>query len=70
MVSIGGGVGRFVPVGMVVEKEDVTGALGLFQILVPCSQFLYVVLCISWLKMMVNTCGSLVQWLKIIRNLY
>jgi hypothetical protein len=32
MVSIGGVVGRFVPVVMV-ERGDATGALGLFQIL-------------------------------------
>jgi hypothetical protein len=46
-VSIGGGVGRFVPMVMVVERGDVTCALGIFQILVPCSQFRYVLLCVS-----------------------
>jgi hypothetical protein len=34
MVSISGGVGRFVPIIKLVEKGDATGVLGLFQILV------------------------------------
>jgi hypothetical protein len=33
MVSIVGGEGRFILMVMVVEMGDVTGALGLFQIL-------------------------------------
>jgi hypothetical protein len=57
-VIIGGGVGRFVPVDMVVERGDATGALGLLQILVSYSQFCYVVPCISSVKVIVNTCGS------------
>jgi hypothetical protein len=28
--SIGGGVGRFVPMVMVIERENPTGALGLY----------------------------------------
>jgi hypothetical protein len=46
-VSIGGEVGRFVPMVMVVERGDATGVLGLFQILESYSQFCYVVLCTS-----------------------
>jgi hypothetical protein len=30
MVSVGGGVGRFVPVVMEVERRDATGVFGLF----------------------------------------
>jgi hypothetical protein len=30
MVSISGGVGRFVPVVLMVERDDAIGALGLF----------------------------------------
>jgi hypothetical protein len=56
-VSIGGGVGRFVPVVMLVERGDATGALGHFLILVSHSQFHYIVLCVSLVKMIVNTCG-------------
>jgi hypothetical protein len=70
MVSICGGVGRFVPMIMVVERGDTTGAFGLFQILVSCSQFRYVVMCINLVKMIVNTCRLFVRWLKIIRKLY
>jgi hypothetical protein len=43
-ISIIGGVRRFVLMGMMMEKGDVTDMLGLFQIIVPCSQFLYIVL--------------------------
>jgi hypothetical protein len=39
MVGISGGVGRFVPVVMVVETGDATGVLCLFPILVYYSQF-------------------------------
>jgi hypothetical protein len=46
-VSIVGGVGSFVLIVMVVERRDTIDAFGLFQILVFCSQFHYVVLCIS-----------------------
>jgi hypothetical protein len=46
MVSIGG-VGRFVPVVMVLERGDATGVLGLFQILVSYSEFHHVILCVS-----------------------
>jgi hypothetical protein len=46
MVSIGGGVGRFVPVVMVVEREDGTGAWS-FQILMSFSHLCYIVLCIN-----------------------
>jgi hypothetical protein len=42
---------------MVVERGNATGASGLSQILVSCSQFHYTVLCVSQVKMMVNTCG-------------
>jgi hypothetical protein len=44
MVSIGGGVGRFVPVVRVEERGDATGAFDLFQILASYSQFCYIVL--------------------------
>jgi hypothetical protein len=47
MVSIGGRVGRFVPVVMVVERGDATDVHGLFQLLVSHSQFHYFVLCVS-----------------------
>jgi hypothetical protein len=43
---------------MVVEREDARGALGLLQIFVSYSGFCYVVLSISQMKMIVNTCGS------------
>jgi hypothetical protein len=42
MVSTGGGVGRFVPMVMVMERGDTTGAHGLFY-----SQFHYLVLCVK-----------------------
>jgi hypothetical protein len=42
---------------------------GLSQILVSYSQFCYVVLCINYVKLMVNTCGSYVNWLEIVRKL-
>jgi hypothetical protein len=51
-VSIGGGVGRFVPMVMLSERWDATGAFGLFQRLESYSQFYYVVLCVSQIKMM------------------
>jgi hypothetical protein len=70
MVSIGGGVGRFVPMIIVEERGDVTGVLGLFQILVSYSQFRYDVLCASKVKMIDKTYGSQVRWLKTIRKLY
>jgi hypothetical protein len=54
MVSIGGGAGRFVSVVMMVERGDATGVLVLFQI----SQFNYIVFCTSYVKVIVNTCGS------------
>jgi hypothetical protein len=57
-VSIGGGVDRFVPVVMVVEREDTTDVLGHFQILVSYSQFCYIVLCVTYMKVTVNTCES------------
>jgi hypothetical protein len=37
MVSISGGVGRFVPMVMLVDRGDATSALGIFQILVSYS---------------------------------
>jgi hypothetical protein len=46
-VSIGGRVGRFVPMVIVVERGNTTGAFKLFQILVSYSQFRYVILCVS-----------------------
>jgi hypothetical protein len=42
-----GGVGRFVPIIMVVERADATGMLGLLQILVSYSESHCIVLCIS-----------------------
>jgi hypothetical protein len=38
--------------------------LGLFHIFMSYSQFCYVVLCISHVKVVVNICGSQVKWLK------
>jgi hypothetical protein len=43
VVSIGGGVGRFVP-KFVVERGDATGALDLFEMLVCYIQFCYILL--------------------------
>lgn len=69
-VSISGGMGRFVLMVMAVETgDDATYAGSLFQILVFCSQFCDVVLCISWVKMIINTCGSQERWLKIVIKL-
>jgi hypothetical protein len=38
---------------IVVDRGDGTGVFDLFQILVSCSQFCYVVLCISYVTVMV-----------------
>jgi hypothetical protein len=45
MLSVSDGVGRFVAVVMVVEIRDTTGSFGIFEALVSCSQFCYVILC-------------------------
>jgi hypothetical protein len=52
-----GGGGRVVLIVMVVERVDAIGTLNILQILVSCSQFCYVVLCVSYVKMIVNTYG-------------
>jgi hypothetical protein len=38
--------------------------LSLFQVLVSYNQFHYIVLCVSYVKVIVNTCGSSVKWLE------
>jgi hypothetical protein len=43
----GGGVVRFVPMVIAVERGDATDASALFQILVSYSQFHYILLCID-----------------------
>jgi hypothetical protein len=55
---------------MVVQRGDATGVLFLCHTLVSYSLFHYVVLCTSKEKMVVNTCGSQIRWLKIVRKLY
>jgi hypothetical protein len=44
VVSVSGGLGRFIPMTVMVERGDDTGAFGLSQ---SYSQFHYVILCIS-----------------------
>jgi hypothetical protein len=58
-------VGKFFPVVMVLDKGDAESVLGLFY-----SQFCYVLLSVSQVKVKVNTCESYKRWLKIIRKLY
>jgi hypothetical protein len=55
---------------MVVEKGNAAGLPGLFQVLVSYSQFCYCVLFIISMKMIVNGCGSSVNYLNIVRKLH
>lgn len=57
-VSITGGVRRFLPVVMMLEKEDATGVLNLFQMALSFCQLCYVALCSSLVKIIVNICRS------------
>jgi hypothetical protein len=47
MVSKSGGVERFVPMVMAVDRDMCVCVLGLLQILVLYSQFCYIILCVS-----------------------
>jgi hypothetical protein len=64
IISIFGRAVKFLAVVMAVDRGDAIGVLGLFQILMCYSQYYYNVLYISYVKIIVSSCGCNARWLK------